>query len=60
MAAKERKIDPVLAAANVALAGRLMAKLEDSYRNGRLAPVNPNAKSVTMEVRVKAKPRQTP
>ena len=60
MAAKERKIDPVLAAANVALAERLMAKLEDSYRNGRLAPVNPNAKSVAMEVRVKAKPRQTP
>lgn len=53
MAIKKRQTDPVLAAANVALAGRLLAKLEAAHQEGRLKPVNPNAKSMTMEIRIK-------
>lgn len=54
MAVKERKTDPVVAAANVAFAKRLMAKLEAAHKNGTLKPVNPNAKPMTTEIRVKA------
>lgn len=53
MGIKKRQTDPVLAAANVALAERLLAKLEAAHREGRLKPVNPNAKSMAMEIRVK-------
>lgn len=53
MADKERKTDPMLAAANVAIAKRLIARLEAAHRNGTLKPVNPNAKSMTMEIGVK-------
>lgn len=53
MAVKETQTDPVLAAANVALAKRLLAKLEAAHREGRLKPVNPNAKSMTEEIRIK-------
>ena len=53
MAVKERNPDPMLVAANVAIAQRLIAKLEAAHRNGTLKPINPEAKSVTTEIRVK-------
>lgn len=55
MATEERKVAPVPLAAEVAPAARLIAKLEAAYRNGTLKPINPNAKSVTMEIRVQRK-----
>jgi len=53
MAIKERKSDPELTAANVAIVKRLIAKLEEALRNGTLRPVNPNAKPITMKIRGK-------
>lgn len=55
MATEEGKVAPVLMAAEVALAARLIAKLEGAHRNGTLKPINPNAKSVAMDIRVQRK-----
>lgn len=54
MATNKRQIDPELAAAKLASARRLVAKLEAAHRAGTLKPINPNAKPVTMAIRVKA------
>ncbi len=54
MATNERRIDPTLAATKLASARRLVTKLEAAYRAGTLKPINPNAKPVTMPIRVKA------
>lgn len=54
MATNKRQIDPDLAAAKLASARRLVAKLEAAHRAGTLKPINPNAKPVTMAIRVKA------
>jgi len=54
MATNERQIDPSLAAAKLASARRLVTKLEAAHLAGTLKPINPNAKPVTMAVRVKA------
>lgn len=54
MATNERQIDPSLATAKLVSAHRLVAKLETAYRSGTLKPINPNAKPVTMVIRVKA------
>jgi hypothetical protein len=54
MAINEQRIDPKLAEAKLASARRLVTKLEASHRAGTLKPINPNAKPVTMAIRVKA------
>jgi hypothetical protein len=54
MATNERRIDPSLAAAKMVSARRLVTKLEAAHRAGTLKPINPNAKPVTMAIRVKA------
>jgi len=53
MAVKERKTDPMLEAADVTITKRLIAMFEAALRNGTLKPVNPDAKPVTMKIRVK-------
>lgn len=53
MATKERKPDPALAVAKAASANRLMDKLKAAHRDGKLKPVNPDAKPVTEKMRVK-------
>jgi hypothetical protein len=53
MSAKERKANPEVAAIKLATAKRLIDKLEVAHRNGTLKPVNPDAKPVTMQMRVK-------
>ena len=55
MAGKKRKSDPLVAAAKLAIAMRLITRLEAAHRNGKLKPVNPEAKPKSMEIRVKAK-----
>ena len=55
MAGKKRKSDPVVAVAKVAIAMRLITRLEAAHRNGMLKPVNPEAKPASTEIRVKAK-----
>lgn len=54
MATNERRIDPKLAEAKLESAHRLVTKLETAHRAGTLKPINPNAKSVTTAIRVKA------
>lgn len=54
MATNERRIDPKLAAAKLASARRLVTKLEAAHRTGTLKPINPEAKPLTMAIRVKA------
>lgn len=53
MAVKKGKTNPSPVAANVAIAKHLIARLEAAHRAGTLEPVIPDAKSVTMEIRVK-------
>ncbi len=54
MAANERRTDTGLAAAKLASARRLVTKLEAAHRAGTLKPIKPEAKPVTMAIRVKA------
>lgn len=54
MAANERRTDPDLSAAKLASTRRLVAKLEAAHRAGMLKPINPEAKPITMAIRVKA------
>lgn len=41
-------------AAKIASVQRLLILLEEAYRSGRLKPINPEARSVTFEIRVKS------
>lgn len=53
MANKEGKPDPALAVAKVASVNRLMDKLKAAHRDGKLKPINPDARPVTEAIRVK-------
>ena len=54
MVTTERAIDPAVKAAKLASAKRLCAMFSAAYRNGTLRPVNPDAKPILLEMRVKS------
>lgn len=55
MDAEEKKPGQAVEPLKVASARRLVGKLENAYRSGELKPVNPAAKPMVQEIRVKTK-----